>query len=165
MISDPAGEAAVQALILQATRHKAQALLTANLLIIVPASGFAQPATGPAEKGCSAGEAQSLVGQPYSPELAERARRAAGAREIRKIEPGGAYTTDLDSNRLNVEVDRAGIVMGLRCGRTSPLPLPAVRLVGIRTRCAARRQEGDGASPSQCWNRGSHWPRVMRGRS
>ncbi|MXQ11178.1 hypothetical protein GR328_06875 [Microvirga makkahensis] len=57
-----------------------------------------------------------MVGQPYSPELAERARRAAGAREIRKIEPGGAYTMDLDSTRLNVEVDRADTVTGLRCG-------------------------------------------------
>ena len=57
-----------------------------------------------------------MVGQPYSPELAERARRAAGAREVRKIEPGGAYTMDLDANRLNVEVDRAGTVTGLRCG-------------------------------------------------
>ncbi len=56
-----------------------------------------------------------MVGQPYSPELAERARRTAGAREVRKIEPGGAYTTDLDAHRLNVEVDRAGIVRDLRC--------------------------------------------------
>jgi hypothetical protein len=48
--------------------------------------------------------------------LADRARRAAGAREVRKIEPGGAYTTDLDPERLNVEVDRTGIVTGLRCG-------------------------------------------------
>jgi hypothetical protein len=85
-------------------------------LVIIPAWGFAQPATGPAKKECAAGEAQSVVGQPYSPELAERAGRAAGAREVRKIEPGGAYTTDLDSNRLNVEVDRTGIVTGLRCG-------------------------------------------------
>jgi hypothetical protein len=56
------------------------------------------------------------VGEAYSSELADRARRAAGAREVRKIEPGGAYTTDLDSDRLNVEVDRAGMVTGLRCG-------------------------------------------------
>jgi Peptidase inhibitor I78 family len=57
-----------------------------------------------------------MAGQPYSPALAEQARRAAEAREVRKIEPGGAYSTDLDPNRLNIEVDRAGIVTGLRCG-------------------------------------------------
>ncbi len=116
ILSDPAEEATVQFLVLRTTRRRMQALLTSSLLTIVPAWGFAQPATGPAEKGCAAGEARSVVGQPYSAELAERARRTAGAREVRKIEPGGAYTTDLDANRLNVEVDRAGIVTGLRCG-------------------------------------------------
>ena len=106
----------MQVLVLRTTRRRMQALLTSSLLTIVPAWGFAQSATGPAEKGCAAGEARSVVGQPYSAELAERARRTAGAREVRKIEPGGAYTTDLDANRLNVEVDRAGVVTGLRCG-------------------------------------------------
>ena len=92
------------------------ALITSGLLTIASMPGFAQPATAPVQQACAASEARSVVGQPYSPELAERARRAAGAREVRKIEPGGAYTTDLDANRLNVEVDRAGTVTGLRCG-------------------------------------------------
>ncbi|QRM33441.1 I78 family peptidase inhibitor [Microvirga sp. VF16] len=87
-------------------------LLTA--LPLIPAGGLTQPA--PDRQVCAMGEAQAVVGQPYSPELAERARRAAGAREIQKIEPGGAYTTDLNADRLNIEVDRAGIVTGLRCG-------------------------------------------------
>ena len=96
--------------------RRTQALLASGLLIIAPVGGFAQPVTSPAQPRCAAGEAQLFAGQPYSPELAERARRAAGAREVRKIEPGGAYTTDLDADRLNVEVDRAGVVTGLRCG-------------------------------------------------
>jgi hypothetical protein len=83
-------------------------------LVLTPATGLTQPAPG--RQPCAAGEAQAVIGQPYSPEPAERARRAAGAREVQKIEPGGAYTTDLDSDRLNIEVDRAGIVSGLRCG-------------------------------------------------
>jgi hypothetical protein len=93
-----------------------QALVTSGLLTLASISGVAQPATAPVQQTCAADEARSTVGQPYSPELAERARRAAGAREVRKIEPGGAYTTDLDANRLNIEVDRAGIVRDLRCG-------------------------------------------------
>jgi hypothetical protein len=109
-------EAAVPFLIFRTIRCRAQALVTSSLLTIVPATSFAQPTSGPAEKGCVVGAAQWVLGQPYSSELAERARRAAGAREVRKIEPGGAYTTDLDSNRLNIEVDRAGIVTGLRYG-------------------------------------------------
>jgi Peptidase inhibitor I78 family len=96
--------------------RRLQALLASGLLAVAPASAYAQPTATPAQSACAAGEARSLVGQPYSTELAERAGRAAGAREVRKIEPGGAYTTDLDPDRLNVEVDRAGIVTGLRCG-------------------------------------------------
>jgi len=88
----------------------------AGLLSIGAARACAQPAAAPAQQTCAASHAQSLVGQPYSLEIADRARRATGAREIRKIEPGGAYTTDLDPNRLNVEVDRTGIVTGFRCG-------------------------------------------------
>ena len=84
-------------------------LLTA--LALIPAGGLAQSA--PDRQACATGEAQALVGQPYSP---ERARRTAGAREVQKIEPGGAYTTDLNADRLNIEVDRAGVVTGLRCG-------------------------------------------------
>ena len=87
-------------------------LLTA--LTLIPAGGLAQPA--PDQQVCATGETQALVGQSYSPELAERARRIAGAREVQKIEPGGAYTTDLNADRLNIEVDRAGVVTGLRCG-------------------------------------------------
>ncbi|WP_246215737.1 I78 family peptidase inhibitor [Microvirga makkahensis] len=92
------------------------ALVTSGLFTIASIPGLAQPATAPVQQACTASRAHSVVGQPYSPELAERARRAAGAREIRKIEPGGAYTMDLDSTRLNVEVDRADTVTGLRCG-------------------------------------------------
>jgi hypothetical protein len=53
---------------------------------------------------------------PWASRLHDRASRAAGAREVQKIEPGGAYTTDLNADRLNIEVDRAGVVTGLRCG-------------------------------------------------
>ena len=85
-----------------------------TVLALIPAGGLAQPASD--RQACAAGEAQAVVGQPYSPALAEGARRTVGAREVQKIEPGGAYTTDLNADRLNIEVDRAGIVTGLRCG-------------------------------------------------
>lgn len=96
--------------------RRTRALLASGLLVIAPASGFAQPAAAPAQQPCTVAEAQPVVGQPFSPALAEQARRAARAREVRKIEPGGAYTMELDPDRLNIEVDRAGVVTGLRCG-------------------------------------------------
>jgi hypothetical protein len=95
---------------------RAPVLLAFGLLVTAPACGLAQPAAAPARQACAASEARPFVGQPYSPELAERARREAGARKVRKIKPGGAYTMELDPDRLNVEVDRSGVVTGLRCG-------------------------------------------------
>jgi hypothetical protein len=98
-------------------RVTGRTLLLASGLLVLPATcGRSQPVTAPGQQSCTATEARSMAGQPYSPALAEQARRAAEAREVRKIEPGGAYSTDLDPNRLNIEVDRAGIVTGLRCG-------------------------------------------------
>lgn len=70
----------------------------------------------PSASTCQAAAARFSVGQPYTPDLAERARQAAQARAVRKIEPGGAYTMDFSPDRLNVEVDRAGIVRELNCG-------------------------------------------------
>jgi hypothetical protein len=60
--------------------------------------------------------ARFAIGEMYTPDLAERARRAARAQEVRIIEPGGAYTTELSPKRLNIEVDRVGIVRDLSCG-------------------------------------------------
>jgi hypothetical protein len=53
-------EAAVPFLIFRTARCRAQAVVTSSLLTIVPASGFARPTSAPAEKGCSAGGAQSV---------------------------------------------------------------------------------------------------------
>jgi hypothetical protein len=75
------------------------------------ASTFAQP---PAR--CDVDKARFTIGQPYSPELAERAGRAAGARSTRKLEPGMPATTDLREDRLNLQVDGQGIVDRLTCG-------------------------------------------------
>jgi len=56
-------------------------LLTA--LALIPAGGLAQPA--PDRQACATGEAQAVIGRPYSP---ERARRTAGAREVQKSSRG-----------------------------------------------------------------------------
>jgi hypothetical protein len=66
--------------------RRTRTLFTSGLLILSSACGFAQPA--PERQACAAGEARGIVGQPYSPELAEKARRTTGAREVQKIEPG-----------------------------------------------------------------------------
>ena len=49
---------------------------------------------------CEAAKAESAIGQQHSLDLAERAARLAGAREARKLTPGGAATTDLQTDDL-----------------------------------------------------------------
>jgi Peptidase inhibitor I78 family len=85
------------------------------VVILCPAMVVAQSAP-PALAACTADRARFAVGEVYTPDLAERARQAAGARLVRKIEPGGAYTMDFSPSRLNVEVDQGGTVRGVECG-------------------------------------------------
>ena len=74
----------------------------------------AQPASPPAR--CKEENARFAVGELYSDELAERARRAAGANVVRKTGPERGETMDLRADRLNVDVDRSGRIQGARCG-------------------------------------------------
>jgi hypothetical protein len=65
---------------------------------------------------CRDGAARLVIGHRYSEKLAERTRRAAGAAVTRTIVPGHVYTMDFRHDRLNLEVDRRGIVRRVRCG-------------------------------------------------
>jgi len=65
---------------------------------------------------CAADRANFALGQPYSSDLANRARQAAGARNVRKLEPGAPATTDLRQDRLNLQVDDQEIVTRVTCG-------------------------------------------------
>lgn len=91
----------------------------ACVLVAVSLSGpaAAQSSTsGDAAGRCRAAGADFALGQTYSDRLARRARRGAGAREVRKLEPGRVYTMDYRVDRLNLDVDRRGNVRAVRCG-------------------------------------------------
>jgi len=89
-------------------------VMTLMLVLVQLRPVCAQPASTTA--GCKEESARFAVGEPYSDELAERARRAAGADVVRKTIPGGADTTELRAERLNLDVDRHGRVQRVRCG-------------------------------------------------
>jgi hypothetical protein len=94
--------------------------LTLRLVSAAALLGCLSPAAaqtaGPEPSSCAAEAAQSAVGQPYSEDVAVRARQASGARLARKIEPGRAYTMEFSPDRLNLEVDARGVIRRVRCG-------------------------------------------------
>ena len=56
------------------------------------------------------------LGRPYTAAGAEKARVAAGASTMRKMEPGWAYTMEFRADRLTLRVDARGIVTSAACG-------------------------------------------------
>ncbi len=81
-------------------------------LLAFAGPGFAQPSSPP----CHEAAASFALGERYSDRLARRARRAANARVVRKVEPGRFYTMEFRADRLNLVVDRRDTVRAVRCG-------------------------------------------------
>lgn len=62
---------------------------------------------------CGGVEFVALIGQPGA-ELEKASGRAPG--DLRLIKPGDMVTEDFRENRLNADLDAAGVITGLRCG-------------------------------------------------
>jgi hypothetical protein len=71
---------------------------------------------GGARADCLAGKARFAVNRPYTDAAAEKARIAAGAGMVRKLEPGRVYTMEFRPDRLNLRVDGRGVVTAVVCG-------------------------------------------------
>lgn len=77
----------------------------------------AAPAEAPGEESaCNAEAAQFAIGRAYTPELAEEARRAAGAKVARPLRPGEVVTMEYRGDRLNLGLDEKGNVTRVACG-------------------------------------------------
>jgi hypothetical protein len=71
---------------------------------------------GMAEARCRAAGAEAQLGQTISDNVAEDARAQAGAMRARVLRIGQPATTEVDPQRLNIEVDETGRIRRLRCG-------------------------------------------------
>lgn len=60
---------------------------------------------------CGAGPMQNLIGQPVS--MVPAAMKGPSLRIIR---PGQAVTQDFSPTRINVHVNRSGVITGITCG-------------------------------------------------
>lgn len=65
---------------------------------------------------CNAAKVQTMIGQTASQALGGEAVRTAGARTMRWIAPGGAYTMDFRTDRLNIHLDAQNRVTKIDCG-------------------------------------------------
>jgi outer membrane PBP1 activator LpoA protein len=93
----------------------ALAIVAAALLLAGCATSATPPATADAS-GCNADAASGFVGRKADAALAEQARRAAGTGQVRVLAPDAMVTMEYLEGRLNLTVDAAGVVQGLRCG-------------------------------------------------
>jgi hypothetical protein len=75
----------------------------------------ASPGIEPYEVSCDAGRAKSLIGSKHSPQAAAKALRLSGAVSVRWIGPGDSVTSDFVTGRINLETDRAGLIISVRC--------------------------------------------------
>ncbi len=79
----------------------------------------AQPA--PAEPAipvgaCDDTQAQWAIGKAVTEADVEQARKDSGAQTARTLKPGQMVTMEFNANRLNLDVDGAGVVTAVRCG-------------------------------------------------
>ena len=81
-----------------------------------PPSDSPQPTAPPTAQACDADAANGAIGQAATAEVVERARVAAGAAVARTLAPGQVVTMEFRGDRLNLMVDDANVVTGVRCG-------------------------------------------------
>lgn len=77
--------------------------------------GYGRP-PGPGPGRCDAGAARFAIGERGSNRIIAAAQDRSRARTVRVIEPGQAVTFDFRDDRLNIELDRRGRIVAVRCG-------------------------------------------------
>ena len=94
------------------------ALPAAVLLLSI--AGCATPPTAatplPEDGPCIADAARWAIGSAATPEVVERARAESHSSDVRVVEPGQPVTMDYNPERLNIDVNERGAIIGLKCG-------------------------------------------------
>lgn len=91
-----------------------------RLLLLFALSGCAQSISSPREASsdptCDAGKAQSYIGKSATSDIAEAARKSAGAELVRWLRPGMAVTMEYRMGRLNITIDEKNVITSINCG-------------------------------------------------
>lgn len=78
-----------------------------------PTSPMPPPAPGTA---CNAQGAQFAVGKTAGASVIEEARQRSGSYMARILRPNQVVTMEFNAQRLNLDVDAAGVIKKVRCG-------------------------------------------------
>jgi len=65
---------------------------------------------------CDDSQAQWAIGKKVTDADIEQARKDAGAETARTLKPNQPVTLEFNANRLNLDLDDAGLVAAIRCG-------------------------------------------------
>ncbi|MBF8222937.1 I78 family peptidase inhibitor [Halomonas sp. 328] len=68
------------------------------------------------EDACGARHVQDRVGRHYDESLSNAIHSESGARQVRVMRPGHAYTMDYLHDRLNIRLDERERITDLFCG-------------------------------------------------
>ncbi len=93
----------------------AVALLGCTTPASPPATSGPLPA-GPSEGICNAQGAQFAIGKTAAASLVEQARQRSGSYMARVLRPNQVVTMEFNAQRLNLDVDTAGVITRARCG-------------------------------------------------
>lgn len=81
-----------------------------------PSAGTGAAPSGPTAGVCNAQGAQFAVGKTAGASVVEQARQRSGSYMARVLRPGQMVTMEFNAQRLNLDVDGAGVVTRVRCG-------------------------------------------------
>ena len=95
------------------------AILPVAVLLLSMVACTAMPpvdAPPPANGPCNADLASWAIGRAATPDVVERAQAESNSSDVRVIEPGQPVTMDYSPERLNINVNERGAIVGLKCG-------------------------------------------------
>ncbi|HQS01208.1 MULTISPECIES: I78 family peptidase inhibitor [unclassified Polaromonas] len=101
-------------------------LISATLACLAVLAGCAAPGaptTGtspmpppPPGTACNADGARFVIGKAPGASVVEEARQRSGSYMARVLRPNQAATMEFNAQRLNLELDAAGVIRRVRCG-------------------------------------------------
>ena len=65
---------------------------------------------------CNAQGAQFAIGKTPGASVVEEARQRSGSYMARVLRPGQVVTMEFNAQRLNLDLNAAGVITGVRCG-------------------------------------------------